>query len=420
MKKILFIISIIAIGAIIIFGYNTYLEKQAQTKLDQSNKRKIAEVTKHYDKTVMINKDAPLYERKEDTYQKRGTIYKNTIVNLDQIKITSATNYFYIPSLKSYILYSDVDKADKIENIAPLNNRYQQYIVFNENIKTKATTTFYDEEKKAFTLEQSFDFPIIIKTESAYGIKWNDKLYYIQKTDTEKTYTHSNTTLKSRSNIRTLTYHFIYDKKEDSCNQSICHPLEQFESHVKYIHDNQYLSLTLNEVELFLNNQIRLPEKSIALTIDDGYLINQKGIDMLEKYQVYATLFVVTGQPVNKDRKETAYLKLASHTDNMHTPNQCPGGLQGGGILCLPEETVLNDLKKSRDILNQTTYFAYPFFDVNERAEKLVKKAGFTLAFVGQTSTNGFATPQTIKYRVPRKTIFKDTSYEKFVSYLTE
>ena len=93
--------------------------------------------------------------------------------------------------------------------------------------------------------------------------------------------------------------------------------------------------------------------------------------------------------------------------------------MQGGGILCLPEEQVLNDLKTSQDILGGSTYFAYPFFDVNDRAIKLLKEAGFKLAFIGQYDTEGYSyKDRTDHYKLRRMSIFNDTDLDEFISYL--
>ena len=104
----------------------------------------------------------------------------------------------------------------------------------------------------------------------------------------------------------------------------------------------------------------------------------------------------------------------------MHNQYECPGyGSQGGGILCLDEEYVLNDLKASQEALGGSKYLAYPFYDFNDRAIKLLQRAGFKLAFIGQYDSDGYSYPnKTNKYLVRRKAIFSDTTMEDFVSYL--
>ena len=59
-----------------------------------------------------------------------------------------------------------------------------------------------------------------------------------------------------------------------------------------------------------------------------------------------------------------------------------PGG-QGSPLKCLDKDILLADLKKSREQLNGSTVFCYPFFEYNDYAINVLKEAGFTMAFAG-------------------------------------
>ena len=104
----------------------------------------------------------------------------------------------------------------------------------------------------------------------------------------------------------------------------------------------------------------------------------------------------------------------------MHNQYECAGyGSQGGGILCLDDDYVLNDLKTSQDLLGGSKYFAYPFYDFNDRAISLLKQSGFKLAFIGQYDTDGYSYPMvTDRFKVRRKTIFSTASMSEFISFL--
>ena len=270
-----------------------------------------------------------------------------------------------------------------------------------------------------YTLNNSFDFKVLVKEDNSYGIVYNDELLFVKHEDVEKIYDNHNTDLKNKNRIKTLTYHFLYDQETETCNQSICQSFKQFESHLNYIRENDYFTLKLNELEWYMDGKLQIPEKSIVLTIDDGTIFNTGAIKLLEQYDVNATLFVITGW-VGTDRLKSPNLDLESHTDKMHNQYECKGyGNQGGGILCLDEEYVLKDLKTSQEKLGGSKYFAYPFFDFNDRAIQLLKKAGFKLAFIGQYDTDGYSYPGvTDNFKIRRTTIFSDTSMEEFKTYL--
>ena len=413
MRKVLLgIISVFIIASIVVS--TMYIKGK---KEDTTEKNIVENIEKKFSKYVKTNKETILYKKINNEYIKYGVISKNNELVLEEEKITTSTKYFNIYNTDYYISYEDIDKINELSTI---NKRYKKYIPFNENIITDNETTFTDEFGNFITYNESFELPIIIKENDSYGVEFNDQLYYINKDDVSEIKKHNNSSEKTKDKIITLTYHFLYDPETDKCNQSICQSLEQFESHLKYIKDNNYLTLQLFELEMFLDKKINLPYNSLVITIDDGTIFNTKAIDLLEQYEQYATLFVITGWVENLEKFSSPYLALESHTDLMHNQYECKGmGLQGGGILCKDEEYVLNDLKTSQEKVGGSKYFAYPFFDHNERAINLLKKAGFNMAFVGQYNTNGFSTPgKTNKYKVPRKTIFNSTSMSDFKNLL--
>ncbi len=409
----------ILLVALIILGFTfliNFNKNNAKEKTDNSIDN-LSEVKSHYNKYVKTSREAKLYYKTDDNYKEYGKISENINLILDDIELTSTTTYFKIENLDIYVYYRDVEKIDAFS----IDDRYKNYIYFNQNIKTKDVTSFYDYEGNLlYTINSSFDFPIIVKDDNRYGIEYNNALVYINSEDIESIYDNINTELKNKDKIRTLTYHFLYNPDTYNCDQAICQTLDQFESHLKYIRENNYFTLKLNELEMYLDGKINIPEKSIVLTIDDGTIFDLDAIKLLEQYKVNATLFVITGIKDTYDEFKSEYLDLESHTNNMHNQYECKGyGNQGGGILCLDEDKVLEDLRISQEKLGGSKYFAYPFFDFNDRAISLLKKAGFKLAFIGQYNTYGYSYPKsTDKYKVRRMTIFSSTTMDEFISYL--
>lgn len=408
MKKVILIISIFLVIGISIFMGISYKNKKEKEEKENKRIETINNIKSHFNEKVSTNKETSLYDENGSII---GEIGDSVIITLKDVNIDENTNYFYINDINSYIKYEDVTPTEEIHE---KNVWYKNYVPFNKNVVAKPTN-LYQNDKLIYSFDKEMELPLIIKDTDKYYVEYNDELFYIKKE--EATLKDSNnTTAKTRGNIRTLLYHFI-NLDDAKCDSALCLKASKFEEQIKYLKDNNYFAMRLSDLELFLDGKIRIPEKSIVLTIDDGAQV-EHAIPILEKYQIHANLFLVTSW-YDPKKLESDYLDIHSHTNNMHNVGVCNKGGQGGAILCWSEEKIAEDLTKSREALNNTTYMSYPFFDFDERAINLVKKNGFTMSFVGAYGVNGVATPGINKFKVPRTTIFYNITMDKFKSYLT-
>lgn len=408
MKKILVSLLIIVFLFSGLFIYNNYKEDERKNKLEI-----IENIKGHYNNYVKTNNNSKIYDFVDGNYIEIGMINNNTELSLSQIIIDENTKYFHIENLDYYIGYENVSPIEKLKDNS---DHYKNYIVFNENIVTKETTNFYDENGLIYTINKSFNLPIIIKEDDAYYVEYDNKLLFVKKEDVEKIVENSNSNDKTRDNIRTLAYHFVYKEGEKCTNSYICHPEQQFVSHMKYLHDNSYFTLTMNDLKLFLEGKIQIPEKSIVITLDDGYLASN-AIKIMDQYEIHGTYFVVASW-VNPEELKSDYVELASHTNNMHNTNHCAGSPQGSQLLCESQEKIVGDLKASRDRLNNTTSFAYPFYEYNTRLIEILKETGFEMAFIGADTTLGASNLKTDLFKIPRLTLSSLTTMEEFIEYL--
>lgn len=375
---IISIISIILIGAAIYIYTSTSREKKIENK--------ITEIKEHYNEYVSTNKETILYSQDGEEIGKLGNDVELT---LSEQKIERNTKYFKISSLDGeyYVKYQDVDK---IEELKKKNERYLNYIPFNENINTKETTSFYNSEGNlVYSFKKNYSLPIIIKDSDRYGVEFNGELLYVKSEDVLETIDSSNTEKKNASGVGVLNYHAFYDEKNSDeradCVTEICHSMSQFKTHLDFFKENNILTVTMAELEKYIDGKIQLP-KSVLLTIDDGPK-TKHAVDMLGEYQMYATIFMVTSWFDEESYYKNEYIELHSHTHDMHNGGVCPGG-QGGGIKCLPEETIQSDLAQSREELGGSTAIAYPFYEYNEYSIRMLKEAGFTMAFIGESSSS--------------------------------
>ena len=413
-KKLLSVILVfilVIVATIVFFVLN---DKKVLIPSKDSTK----EINNHYNEFVKTNKESMLYN---EEYEEAGKIGKNVELTLNDIQVDKNTKYFPIKNLEGYyIKYQDVDKIEKLSEVS---DRYKNYIVFNENIITNDDTSFYDgDDNLVYTLNESFNLPIIIKDDNKYGVEFNDRLLYIKKDDVKEIRSSENTDKKNSSGVAVLNYHAFYDEnnaeEKANCTTEICHSKKQFREQLELIKEKNMLTLKMNEVEMYIDGKVQLP-KSVLITIDDGPK-TKIAVDMLTEYKMYATIFLVTSWFDEDEYYKTDYIELHSHTHDMHDGGQCPGG-QGGGIKCLPEEEIQKDLKQSREDLDGSTVFCYPFYEYNDYSIKMLKQAGFTMAFIGESAkSDNLVHVGSDKFKLRRFVIVTYTTLSDLTKYFDQ
>lgn len=186
--------------------------------------------------------------------------------------------------------------------------------------------------------------------------------------------------------VPVLYYHSVEPSEN---NEVIISPLK-LKQQLQFVKEAGYTTLTMTQLNDYLLNNKPIPEKSIMITFDDGYMDNYtNAFPILKELNMNATIFVITSGIDDGYYLSSSQLKemsdygidIESHTVNHLHLNQ------------LSYEKQLEELKDSRDKLNrilnkEVTTVAYPFGDFNDDTKRAVKDAGYTLAF---TTNKGYA-----------------------------
>lgn len=228
--------------------------------------------------------------------------------------------------------------------------------------------------------------------------------------------------------IPVLLYHHLLEQSDIdtygwSNNGSVL-SVESFEKQMKYLYENGFYTATLDELQSFLDGKISLPEKTVVITFDDGYLTN--GIyayPIMKKYNFRGTIFMIGHRvdapqrlfdpsdtqsiSIKRAYRYTDVFDFESHTYDLHgkDENKIPV------IISSDENTILDDLVKIKDLVG-AKYFAYPYGAHNEDTIEYLKQTGYEMAF---TVKPDYVTKESDKYELPRFPIAPYTTFDRFV-----
>lgn len=162
---------------------------------------------------------------------------------------------------------------------------------------------------------------------------------------------------------------------------------EIFTKHVQFLVE-KYNIVPLEDIVFWIQGKKKLPEKSVALTFDDGYKDNQEVLfPLLKKYNIPATVFLTTN--LNK-LKKLAYLPRLTEEEIDLLAGSGLVSIEAHGhnhfnLTDLDITDAENEITMSKDQIKEMTgrsprFFAYPFGYRNSAVQSLVIKhfeAGF-------------------------------------------
>lgn len=295
--------------------------------------------------------------------------------------------------------------------IIKLNRNTNSYLILNKsiNINDFTATDNYDGD---LTNKVKVTGEVNNKKEGLYKVTYTVS---DNNNNTEVLDTWINVQKKNTSGVPVLMYHWFYDDtKGETYSKVNGHDYmskTNFESEIKYLVDNNYYFPAYEELEKYIDGKISLPKKSIILTSDDGKesFYNIAG-EVIEKYKVPMTSFVITKNNNWKKHTDNKYIVFESHSDNLHNRG-CKGDMNGD-MMCKKESYILNDLTLSRKKLGDNPkVFAYPYGHYKDESFDEVKKSGFDLAF---TINYGKVKKGMNKLKLPRIRINRTTTLTQY------
>ena len=184
---------------------------------------------------------------------------------------------------------------------------------------------------------------------------------------------------ESGPKIVVLNYH-----KVDDMDISLSIPPREFDAQMKYLKDNDYHTITPDELYAALDGEGELPENPVLITFDDGYADNyENAYPILKKYDFKATMFVISDFVGNKahyitwdEAREMSKngITIESHTVDHRSMTDLTNEQ-------LKKELVDSKKKIEEEMGEPVDFIAYPTGTYNLHIAQLVKDAGYKAAF---------------------------------------
>lgn len=210
-----------------------------------------------------------------------------------------------------------------------------------------------------------------------------------------------------------LMYHFFYDNVKYTKKDSNWLNVNDFEKQLKYLTENDFYYPTWEEVNDYIDGKIKLPSKSVVLTVDDGDpSFFEVAVPVLQKYNIPATSFVITDWYAGSYDPDMKCVVWESHSACMHE-----AGANGKGrMVNWTYEQIVEDLKASSAALGNANVFCYPFGHYNDTAIKALKDTDYIMAF---TIEGGRVTKGADKYKLPRVRVADGNSLDYFIKSIS-
>jgi peptidoglycan/xylan/chitin deacetylase (PgdA/CDA1 family) len=200
---------------------------------------------------------------------------------------------------------------------------------------------------------------------------------------------------------RILMYHMVREHIDGAKFNKLRVKPTEFEKQIAWMKSEGFHFVTMQELQ---DNWGKHPEKTVAITFDDGYLDNlENAFPILKKYEAKATIYVVvdrhdrdwstykkahhnSGELAREPKLNDEQVKFLAQTELMEIGSHT---LTHANLDKLSDDVCFTELAESKQQLEQLVQqpvhsFAYPFGIYSARDVELAQKAGYHNAVTTQ------------------------------------
>ena len=177
-----------------------------------------------------------------------------------------------------------------------------------------------------------------------------------------------------------------------------------FEEQIKILISRGYTAVTMSEAVDILKGRVNSPTKPVAITFDDGFKDQFRAFEILKKYNLKSTSYVIVGSQnsgwcIGIEKKSTNCgddymnwddIKRIREYYNVEIGSHTMDHFQ---LSSLNESAQRYQIFESKKILEENlgitiNSFTYPYGKYNEVTKNLLKEAGYSSATTVIASTN--------------------------------
>lgn len=188
----------------------------------------------------------------------------------------------------------------------------------------------------------------------------------------------------AKKDIPILMYHHISNNIKSDWSITP----QKLEEQLEYLKNNGYKAISLDMLYSYIENKVALPEKSVVLTFDDGYIdAFDNAYPLLKKYGYKAAFFIITGEVLTKNPEGYDYMTLGE----LKKLDKAGMDIEAHTVTH-PDLTTLNYKKQFEELslskkylekhLNKKIYYmAYPYGLCDSITQKVASEIGYRIAF---------------------------------------
>jgi len=207
--------------------------------------------------------------------------------------------------------------------------------------------------------------------------------------------------------VPVIMYHHILSK-----DSFIATSIENFDKQMKFISEN-YKTLTSDEFKNYKKGKIGVPKNSVLITFDDGWRDNLEfAYPILKKYNLKATLFIITGWIDEASKIEYPFVERKHNECKKIVQKRCNEVVLNWkqvesmqdvfdihshthfhrddyfGKISLEKELILSKERIKAKLGFETTHLCWPRGIYDENDIKLAKKIGYEVLYTTKRGIN--------------------------------